>query len=65
MMIDPVTGQPHTAHTMNRVPFILITPDGSKPTLSEGNLCNIGPTILELMGIAAPPAFDAKSLIVH
>ncbi|GAB4546097.1 MAG: 2,3-bisphosphoglycerate-independent phosphoglycerate mutase [Anaerolineae bacterium] len=64
MMIDPNTGQPHTAHTMNRVPFILITPDGSKPTLREGNLCNVSPTILQLMGLPKPAAMDAESLIV-
>jgi 2,3-bisphosphoglycerate-independent phosphoglycerate mutase len=64
MMIDPETGGPHTAHTMNRVPFILITPDGSKPTLREGDLCNVSPTILQLMGIPKPLAMDAASLIV-
>jgi 2,3-bisphosphoglycerate-independent phosphoglycerate mutase len=64
MMVDPETGQPHTAHTMNRVPFIVITPDGSKPTLQAGNLCNIAPTILQLMGVAKPTAFEAASLIV-
>ncbi len=63
MMVDPETGLPHTAHTMNRVPFILVTPDGSKPKLHEGNLCNIAPTILGLMGVPAPAAFDAASLI--
>jgi 2,3-bisphosphoglycerate-independent phosphoglycerate mutase len=63
VMIDPESGLPHTAHTMNRVPFILVTPDGSKPRLNEGKLCNISPTILELMGVPAPAAFDAPSLI--
>lgn len=64
MMVDPETGQPHTAHTMNRVPFIVITPDGSKPKLQEGNLCNISPTILQLLGVEKPAAFEADSLIV-
>ncbi len=64
MMVDPETGQPHTAHTMNRVPFILITPDGSTPPLREGNLCNVSPTILHLMGIPKPPEMDAESLLV-
>jgi 2,3-bisphosphoglycerate-independent phosphoglycerate mutase len=65
MMVDPETGLPHTAHTMNRVPFIMITPDGARPTLREGNLCNIAPTILELMGLPKPAAFEAASLIVR
>ncbi|PJF31731.1 MAG: 2,3-bisphosphoglycerate-independent phosphoglycerate mutase [Candidatus Thermofonsia Clade 1 bacterium] len=63
LMVDPETGQPHTAHTMNRVPFILITPDGSKPPLREGNLCNVAPTILQLMGIPKPSEMDAESLL--
>ncbi|MFQ3537111.1 MAG: 2,3-bisphosphoglycerate-independent phosphoglycerate mutase, partial [Aggregatilineales bacterium] len=54
---------PHTAHTMNRVPFILITPDGSKPPLREGDLCNVSPTILHLMGLPKPPEMTAESLI--
>ncbi len=64
MMVDPATGKPHTAHTMNRVPFIVITPDGRKPKLQEGNLCNVSPTILQLMGMPVPAAMDAPSLIV-
>ncbi|HRE48977.1 MAG TPA: 2,3-bisphosphoglycerate-independent phosphoglycerate mutase [Aggregatilineales bacterium] len=63
MMIDPETGQPHTAHTMNRVPLILITPDGSKPPLREGNLCHMSPTLLTLMGLPIPAAMDAGSLL--
>lgn len=64
MMIDPETGQPHTAHTMSRVPFIVITPDGSKPKLQEGNLCHVSPTILGLLGLSVPASMDASSLIV-
>jgi len=64
LMVDPETGQPHTAHTMNRVPFILITPDGSSPPLREGALCNVAPTVLQLMGIPKPPEMDAESLLV-
>jgi 2,3-bisphosphoglycerate-independent phosphoglycerate mutase len=63
-MVDPETGKPHTAHTMNRVPFILITPDGRKPKLQEGNLCNVSPTILQLMEMPVPATMDAPSLIV-
>ncbi|MBO9309596.1 MAG: 2,3-bisphosphoglycerate-independent phosphoglycerate mutase [Chloroflexi bacterium] len=64
LMIDPETGQPHTAHTMSRVPFILITPDGSSPPLREGALCNVAPTVLQLMGIPKPPEMDAESLLI-
>jgi len=55
MMIDPVTGGPHTAHTTNPVPFILVTELGKKIGVREGgSLRDISPTVLGLLGIPQP-----------
>jgi len=63
-MIDLTTGQPHTAHTTNPVPFTLIINDGQKYSLREdGILADIAPTALELLHIPQPKAIDGKSLI--
>ena len=51
MMIDPVTGGPHTAHTTNPVPFIVIAEDAQQYTLkANGSLRDISPTILGVQG---------------
>ncbi len=61
-MIDPETGGPHTAHTLNPVPVALIGgPEGA--VLSEGRLADLAPTLLHLMGIAPPPEMTGKVLI--
>jgi 2,3-bisphosphoglycerate-independent phosphoglycerate mutase len=63
-MIDSETGQPHTAHTTNPVPFVLILDDGKEHQLRKGGmLADVAPTILELMGIPLPKAMTGKSLI--
>lgn len=59
-------GQPHTAHTMNPVPLILADYSGAGLRLKENMdaaLCNISPTLLEMIGIAAPPEMNAPSLL--
>ncbi|HNX39415.1 MAG TPA: 2,3-bisphosphoglycerate-independent phosphoglycerate mutase [Methanothrix sp.] len=62
-MTDAATGQPHTAHTTNPVPFTLIAP-GDRPVLREdGILADIAPTALELLGIPQPKAMTGRSLI--
>ncbi len=61
-MIDPETGGPHTAHTLNPVPVIMVGgPEGA--TLSGGRLADLAPTILELMGLPQPPEMTGQSLI--
>lgn len=61
-MVDPVTGGPHTAHTTNPVPVALIGgPKGVR--LREGRLSDLAPTILELMGLEAPPEMTGRTLI--
>jgi 2,3-bisphosphoglycerate-independent phosphoglycerate mutase len=55
MMIDPVTGGPHTAHTTNPVPFIVIAEDSKRFTLKpDGSLRDISPTILGMLGLDEP-----------
>lgn len=61
-MIDPETGGPHTAHTLNPVPVILVGgPDGAQ--LADGRLADLAPTLLELMGLDAPAEMTGVSLI--
>ena len=61
-MIDPDTGGPHTAHTLNPVPVALIGgPKGA--ALSGGRLADLAPTLLHLMGIVPPPEMTGRCLI--
>jgi 2,3-bisphosphoglycerate-independent phosphoglycerate mutase len=61
-MVDPVTGGPHTAHTLNPVPVILIGgPEGAR--LRDGRLADVAPTLLALMGLPQPPEMTGQSLI--
>ena len=63
-MIDYETGKPHTAHTTNPVPFILVNADASMKLREGGCLADIAPTLLELMGLEQPAEMTGKSLIV-
>jgi 2,3-bisphosphoglycerate-independent phosphoglycerate mutase len=65
VMIDPVTGQPHTAHTMNPVPFIVVGGQPAHKLRGGGRLADVAPTILAEMGIAAPPEMDGVSLFAE
>ena len=62
MMRDPVTGGPHTAHTLNPVPVALL---GGPPggTLADGSLADVAPTLLALLGLAQPAAMTGRSLL--
>jgi 2,3-bisphosphoglycerate-independent phosphoglycerate mutase len=62
-MEDPATGQPHTAHTMNPVPLILVNAPAWVSGLSHGRLADIAPTVLELMNLPAPSEMTGRSLI--
>ena len=65
-MIDAKTGQPHTAHTMNPIPFIAIGKRQAGRKLRKGGrLADVAPTVLDEMGIAAPPEMDGVSLYDH
>jgi 2,3-bisphosphoglycerate-independent phosphoglycerate mutase len=64
LMTDKKTGQPHTAHTTNRVPFVLIGDRYIGRRLwSGGSLCDIAPTLLEVMELPVPPEMTGKSLL--
>jgi len=63
MMEDPVTHQPHTAHTLNRVPVVLVNRPGAGLRLQDGQLADIAPTILALMGLPAPKEMSGRSLM--
>ncbi|SFH04081.1 phosphoglycerate mutase [Palleronia marisminoris] len=61
-MVDPETGGPHTSHTLNLVPCVLVGgPEGA--TLADGRLADLAPTLLELMGMEQPEEMTGKSLI--
>ncbi len=60
MMRDPVTGGPHTAHTTNPVPVVLM--GSGKVALHDGRLADIAPTLLKLMGLPQPAEMTGKPL---
>ena len=62
-MIDYKTGEPHTAHTTNLVPLVLIS-EKENLKLKEGKLADLAPTMLELMGIEKPEEMTGESIIV-
>jgi 2,3-bisphosphoglycerate-independent phosphoglycerate mutase len=62
MMIDPETGGPHTAHTTNPVPFIVVDPDGDRPMRAGGALCDVGPTLLTMLGLEQPQEMTGVDL---
>ncbi len=64
MMIDYETGEPHTAHTTNPVPFLLVNADPSLGLREGGRLADLAPTLLELMGLAQPAEMSGTSLLL-
>jgi len=62
LMIDPATGGPHTAHTTNPVPFLIVGEDARGPLRAGGSLRDVGPTILHLLGIEPPAEMTGKDL---
>lgn len=61
-MVDE-SGNPHTAHTLNPVPLILISKDKKQFALKDGSLSDIAPTILDLMQIEKPTQMTGDSLV--
>jgi 2,3-bisphosphoglycerate-independent phosphoglycerate mutase len=61
LMIDPETGGAHTAHTTNPVPLVAIRAGASK-LRDGGALCDVGPTVLRLLGIEQPPEMTGRDL---
>ena len=62
MMRDPETAGPHTSHTTNPVPIMLLGA-GNRVLLAEGRLADIAPTMLELMDLPKPPEMTGVSLL--
>lgn len=63
-MVDYETGNPHTAHTTNPVPFILVNYEDGVKLREGGCLADIAPTLLEIMGLPQPAEMTGRSLIV-
>ncbi|HEU0117270.1 MAG TPA: 2,3-bisphosphoglycerate-independent phosphoglycerate mutase [Alphaproteobacteria bacterium] len=64
-MYDPDTRGPHTAHTLERVPVMLVGAPKSVKSLKDGKLADVAPTLLELMGMPKPAVMDGETLLVR
>ena len=62
-MIDYKTGEPHTAHTTNPVPLILVGMENAK--LRQGRLADLAPTMLDIMGLPKPEEMTGESIIIE
>ena len=62
--MDYKTGEPLTSHTTNPVPFILVNYDPAYTLREGGALCDIIPTLIEMMGMKQPEEMTGKSLLV-
>ena len=63
MMVDPDTGEPHTAHTLNPTPVVLVNCNRPDVSLTAGRLADVAPTLLDLMGFDQPAEMTGRSLI--
>jgi 2,3-bisphosphoglycerate-independent phosphoglycerate mutase len=64
MMVDPETGKPHTAHTTNPVPFLMVGKDLIGRTVrGGGRLCDIATTLLPMLGLAPDPSMEGVNLL--
>lgn len=63
-LVDYKTGEPFTAHTTNPVPFILVNADPGVGLRKGGALCDIAPTLIDLMGMEQPKEMTGRSLLV-
>ena len=62
-MWDPVTNGPHTAHTLNPVPVIVMGAPAGSRLRDGGRLADLAPTVLQLMGLPQPPEMTGLSLL--
>lgn len=62
LMVDPVTGDPHTAHTTNPVPFLITNNPSVRSLRSGGALCDVAPTVLGLLGLPQPAEMTGRDL---
>lgn len=64
-MLNMETGKPHTAHTTNLVPFLMVSSDMDDYSLSDGCLEDIAPTMLSVLDIEKPGAMTGKNLLIN
>ena len=62
-MVDEITGQPYTAHTVGKVQAVLVNDKSGVKALKDGKLADIAPTMLELLGIDKPQEMTGTSLL--
>jgi 2,3-bisphosphoglycerate-independent phosphoglycerate mutase len=63
LMKDPATGQPHTSHTLNPVPLVYVNDADDRARLrSGGRICDVAPTLLQLLGLPQPAEMTGVSL---
>ncbi len=62
LMIDPVTGGPHTAHTTSPVPLVIVDPDGDRALRPGAALQDVGPTVLAMLGVESPAEMTGVDL---
>ena len=62
-MFNVETGKPHTAHTTNEVPFVLINAPKEFELKQTGKLCDVAPTVLQLLGLKQPEEMTGSTLI--
>ena len=66
LMKDPKTGEPHTAHTLNPVPLLYVNDaDAGAKVRSGGRICDVAPTMLELLGLPIPAAMTGEPLLTR
>ena len=66
LMRDPASGQPHTAHTLNPVPLLYVNDGDRDATIrGGGRICDVAPTMLELLGLPQPQEMTGHSLLLH
>jgi 2,3-bisphosphoglycerate-independent phosphoglycerate mutase len=63
-MIDFEANEPFTAHSTNPVPFVIVNCNVAKGIAEGGKLCDIAPTLLDMMGIEKPKEMTGKSLLL-
>ena len=61
-MVDKNSGQPHTAHTVNKVPLVYVC--GDKALTDGGGLSDLAPTMLAILGVPQPEEMTGRSLII-
>lgn len=65
MMQDPESGEPHTQHTVGKVPLVLVNAPKSIESLDNGKLADLAPTVLELLNLSRPHEMTGHSLLRH